>query len=252
MILNQVDISILKPLLKRRVNNSNLEGERIEKIIIPSNKIDIYSRVEVLLGLKLSGHTNTLTEASNLIDEIHKIGEIQNEQQYRIALDRISASKMELAHKLLKQFAHKARPKREEHMLIVMDKSTHEEHLSQPLQTNIKQFKIALTFLTVYNGIFKVRNSKNTFYFKKTFTDGDDFIQITLKPRAYEIEGLNNEIKMIFIDEGHYTESGYPFEIKPNFSTLGSIIEISPQRPIISFVFEDSIGNLVGFHETIL
>ena len=32
-------------------------------------------------------------------------------------------------------------------MLVVMDKATHEEHLSQPLQTN-KQFKIAIIFLT--------------------------------------------------------------------------------------------------------
>ena len=47
-------------------------GKGIEKIIIPSNIIDIYTRLEILLGLKLSGHTDTLTEASNLIDELYK------------------------------------------------------------------------------------------------------------------------------------------------------------------------------------
>ena len=52
-------------------NSSDLEGEGV-KIIIPSNIIDIYTRLEVLLGLKLSGHTNTVTEASNLIDELYK------------------------------------------------------------------------------------------------------------------------------------------------------------------------------------
>ena len=62
--------------------NTRLKGKGIEKIIIPSNIIDIYTRLEVLLGLKLSGHTNTLTEASNLIDELYKLGEIQNKQQY--------------------------------------------------------------------------------------------------------------------------------------------------------------------------
>ena len=36
------------------------------KIFIPSIIIDIYSRVAVLLGLKLSGHTDTVTERSNL------------------------------------------------------------------------------------------------------------------------------------------------------------------------------------------
>ena len=40
--------------------------------------------------------------------------------------------------------------------------------------------------------------------------------------------------------------------MKPNFSTLGIIIEISPQGSIITFVFNDSIRNLLGFIETIL
>ena len=65
-----------------------LKGKGIEKIIIPSNIIDIYTRLEVLPGLKLSGHTDTLTEASALIDELYKRGEIQNKQQYRNALDK--------------------------------------------------------------------------------------------------------------------------------------------------------------------
>ena len=60
--------NILKP--------NNLQGKGIEKIIIPSKIIDIYTRLEILLGLKLSGHTDTLTEASNLIDELYKRGEI--------------------------------------------------------------------------------------------------------------------------------------------------------------------------------
>ena len=60
----------------------------VEEIIIPSNIIDIYTRLEILLGLKLSGHTDTLTEASNLIDRLYKRGEIQIEQQYRKPLKK--------------------------------------------------------------------------------------------------------------------------------------------------------------------
>ena len=41
-------------------------------------------------------------------------------------------------------------------MLIVMNKSTHTEHLYEPLQTNNKQFKKAITFLTGCNGIFNI------------------------------------------------------------------------------------------------
>ena len=68
-------------------SDSDLQGEGV-KIIIPSNIIDIYTRLEVLLGLKLSGHRDTVTEASNLIDELYKRGEIQNKQQYQNALDK--------------------------------------------------------------------------------------------------------------------------------------------------------------------
>ena len=156
---------------------------------------------------------------------------------------------MELPSKLLEQIAFNTRPKIEEHMLIIMDKSTHEEHLSQPLQTNNKQFKIAVTFLSAYNGIFNVITSNNKFYFFKSISD-EDHIQISIRPGVYEIEALNNEIKRIIIDEGHYTEVDYPFFIKPDFNTLGSIIEISPTGSIISFVPNDSIGNLLGFSKT--
>ena len=155
---------------------------------------------------------------------------------------------MELPSKLLEQIAFNTGPKIEEHMLIVTDESTHEEHLFQPLQTNNKQFKIAITFLTGYNGIFNVTNKYKKFHFKKTITDEDGFIQIMIPPGAHEREALNNESKRIIIDEEHYTETKYPFKIKPNFSTLGSITEISPQGPIISFMFDESIRDLLGFN----
>ena len=74
---------------------------------------------------------------------------------------------MELPSKLLEQIALITRPKIDEHTLIVMDKSTHEECLSQPLQTVIKQFKIAVIFLTRYNGIFNVTNSNKRFFFQE-------------------------------------------------------------------------------------
>ena len=46
-----------------------------------------------------------------------------------------------------------------------MDKSIHEEHVSQTVQTNNKQFKTAVTFLTGYIGIINVTNKNNNFYF---------------------------------------------------------------------------------------
>ena len=87
-------------------------------------------------------------------------------------------------------------------MLFIMDKLTHEEHLFQPLQTNNKQLKIAVTFLTAYNGIFIVKKSNNKFHFKKALID-EDFNQIRIPEGAYEIESLKNEIKPILIEKEH-------------------------------------------------
>ena len=68
-------------------DSDDLQVEGI-KIIIPNNTTDIYTRLEILLGLKLSGHSDTLSEATNLIDELYKRSEIQNKQQYRNALNK--------------------------------------------------------------------------------------------------------------------------------------------------------------------
>ena len=65
-IKNELDDDVVRILNL----DTKLRGNGIEKIIIPSNIIEIYTRLEVLLGLRLSGHTDTLTEASNLIDEL--------------------------------------------------------------------------------------------------------------------------------------------------------------------------------------
>ena len=77
------------PLPAIENESDNLQGEGV-KIIIPSNIIDIYTRLEILLGLKLSGHSDTLTEASALIDQLYKLGEIQNKRQYQNALNKFS------------------------------------------------------------------------------------------------------------------------------------------------------------------
>ena len=76
-----------------------------------------------------------------------------------------------------------------------MHKTTHEEHSSQPLLTSNKQYKVAVTFLIGFIGIFNVKNSNNKFYFMKSIFDENGYIQITISPGAYELESSNNEVK---------------------------------------------------------
>ena len=106
-----------------------------------------------------------------------------------------------------------------------------------------------MTFLTGYNGIFNVTSDNNKFYFTKSITDDDHYIMITIPPGAYEIESLDDEIRRIIINDRYFTEDTYPFVIKPNFSTLGSIIEISNEESAISFKASDSVGSLLGFNK---
>ena len=61
---------------------------------------------------------------------------------------------------------------------------------------------------------------------------------------------MNNKSKRINIEEEHFTEANCPYKIKPKFSTLGSFIEISSQRPINVFLPDDSIRSLLGFNAT--
>ena len=65
-------------------------------------------------------------------------------------LKKFLHNKTELPSKLVEQLALNTRPKTEEQMLVVMDKSIDEENLSQSLQTNNKQFETAVNFLSGY------------------------------------------------------------------------------------------------------
>ena len=137
----------------------------------------------------------------------------------------------------------------QESLLIVEDRSTHEEHLSQPLKTNDKQHKVAVTFLTCCNGNF---NITKIILFARAI-DIDNFSKISLNLGADELESLDKETKMLIIEEGFFHESNHPFKVKTKFSTLGSITERSPGRVIqSSFLHHDSRRNLLGFKPTII
>ena len=70
---------------------SDLEGNGTKTIVVPSDSDEIWTRLQVLLGLKLSGHTDTLMEASQLLDALFKKGEIETEQQYRNAINKFKS-----------------------------------------------------------------------------------------------------------------------------------------------------------------
>ena len=143
---------------------------------------------------------------------------------------------MELPSKILEQIAFNTRPKIEEPMLIVMDKSTRTEHLYEPLQTNNEQYKRAVTFLSVYSGIFNITSKNHKFYFSKSIIDDNHFKHIIIPNGAYEIESLDKEIKRIIISQGYFNLKDYPFLIKPNFSNL-RIYQRNPQGRVCNIIY---------------
>ena len=98
-------------------------------------------------------------------------------------------------------------------MLIVLDSPTQKETLFQLLQTHIKQFQLAVTFLTGYFDIFINRNKNNRFCFPTSVND-KDFDALSIPLEAYELESLNEEYKQKVIKKRFFTEGDYPFLIK--------------------------------------
>ena len=89
-LLTETLPKLVNEIQNKTFDEFGLEGQGIQKTIIPSNINYINTRLAILLGLKLSGHTDTLTEASNLILELYKRGEIQNKQKNRNTLNKFS------------------------------------------------------------------------------------------------------------------------------------------------------------------
>ena len=116
---------------------------------------------------------------------------------------------MELQSKFLEEMDFNTRASTEEHMLIAMDKSIHEENFSQSLQTNNEQFKVAVTFLTSYNDVFDVTSKKFQFSFTSVFEVAENST-ISILPGANELQSLIVEIRRIILEEGRKSEENYP------------------------------------------
>ena len=64
----------------------------------------------------------------------------------------------------------------------------------------------------------------NLIFFFTVLINDDGFNVISIPTGAYELESINDEIKRNIIKEIYFTEADYPFQVKPKFSNLGSII----------------------------
>ena len=93
---------------------------------------------------------------------------------------------MQLPIRNSEQLPFNIRSEIEKHMLSVMDKSTHEESLSQPIKIIIRRFKIAFVFLTSYSCSFNVTIGNVKVCFLTSIND-ESFNEITIPSSAFDL-----------------------------------------------------------------
>ena len=125
----------------------------------------------------------------------------------------------------------------------MLGKSTREQNLDETLQTNNKQFKIAIKFLTGYHGFFNITDKNNRFFY---ITPEKMIVEIVIPKGAYEMEAVYSEIKRLMILNGDSEGETFPVKIKPNFTTQASTIEIVDGWKV-DFTFAGTITTILGF-----
>ena len=103
---------------------------------------------------------------------------------------------MDLTNTTLEQIAFNTRAENEEHMLIVMDISYCEQNLDEKLQTYNKQFKIAITFLTGYNGFFNITDVNIKFFY---ITPEKMIVDFVIPKGANELEAIDLDINRLMV-----------------------------------------------------
>ena len=100
--------------------------------------------------------------------------------------------------------------------------------------------------------MFKVTTKNNKFILVSIYEIAE-FNVFIIFSKAYEVESSNRELKGNILDEGYIIEKEYPFSITPKFSTLGSIVKITPRRRWKNkFVQDDTSRELLGFQTLVI
>jgi hypothetical protein len=108
-----------------------------------------------------------------------------------------------------------------------------------------KQYEAALLSLDTYNSIPNIIEGKNNEF---KYYNGEAWKTIILSTGAYELNGINNEIKRQIIANG---DGDSAIDINADVSTLRSIVNIDNSKYKVDFGVPNSIGAVLGF-ETVL
>lgn len=111
-----------------------------------------------------------------------------------------------------------------------------------------KNYEVALLSLDTYNSIPNIIENRNN-HLKYSIDDGVTWKTIALNTGAYELQGINNEVKRQLIVNG---DDESAINITANISRLTSIVNIEDPHYKIDFGVDNSIGSILGFEKTII
>ena len=117
---------------------------------------------------------------------------------------------------------------------------------SKPIILNPeKNYKLGMFNLETYYSFGNIDSSNNQF--KYTSDGGTNWTTLTITGGAYSLEALNTEVQRLMRINGHWdsTNEEYYINIKPNNSTLKSIIEITNSNYQVDFTIGNSPRNIL-------
>ena len=111
-----------------------------------------------------------------------------------------------------------------------------------------KNYEVALLSLDTYNSIPNIIENKNNIL-NYSVDDGLTWKTIALSTGAYELQGVNNEVKRQLIVNG---DDESAINITANISRLTAIVNIEDPHYKVDFGVENSIGSILGFKKTVI
>jgi len=159
---------------------------------------------------------------------------------------------VELKNTVIDQF-RQATSKRDSYMFSVSG-TTSDFKTTIPkvnLNSNL-DYEIALIRFDAYNTIYNITDVNNKF----RYNNGSAWKIITISPGAYEIDGINTEIRRQMkmnndFDNSDPVNPKYYFNLYPNLSTLKSIIDLTNKYKVdfSDVTNPNNIRNVLGYNE---
>lgn len=152
---------------------------------------------------------------------------------------------------VLKNIERNTEPKKSFYIMLDEDSTRIVTKFAPLIQLDkAKQYEMALVNLETYYSFPNIDASNNNFRYSPD--NGVTWFNINIPEGSYEITDINDYIKRIMADNGHYdaVNNEYYINIEPNNNTLKSVVDIAANYQV-DFTTANSIRSVLGFNSQI-